>query len=51
MAGIMNGPLRELVAKTRARADYHAAMRRKHEQAASQGRFYVEADPPAPVWP
>jgi hypothetical protein len=50
-AGIKNGPLRELVAKNRARADYHAAMRRKHEQAASQGRFYVEADPPAPVWP
>ena len=50
-AGIKNGPLHEMVAKTRAAADYHAAMRRKYEQAASQGRFYAEADPPEPIWP
>jgi hypothetical protein len=47
-AGIKNGPLHEMVAKIGALADYHAAMRRKYEQAASQGRFYVEADPPSP---
>jgi hypothetical protein len=50
-AGIKNGPFYEMVAKTRAGADYHAAMRRKYEQAASQGRFYVEVDPPEPIWP
>jgi hypothetical protein len=47
-AGIKNGPFHEMVAKIGALADYHAAMRRKYEQAASQGRFYVEADPPSP---
>jgi hypothetical protein len=50
-AGIKNGPLHETVAKTRAAADFHAVMRHKYEQAASQGRFYVEADPPPPIWP
>jgi hypothetical protein len=50
-AGIKDGQLHAAVARSRALADYHAAMRRKYEQAASQGRLYVEADPPEPIWP
>jgi hypothetical protein len=38
-------------AKAVARADHHAAMKRKYELAASQGVFTVDPDPPLPVWP
>lgn len=38
-------------ARTTARADPHAAMRRKSEQAATRRRFWVEPDPPEPPWP
>ena len=41
-------PLQKLIVQYRVQADYHAAMRRKYELAASQGQLYVEADPPSP---
>ena len=34
-----------------ARADYHAAMRRKYEEAVARRWFFVEPDPPEPPWP
>jgi hypothetical protein len=37
--------------KAGAIADYHDAMRCNYEQAASNGRFYVEPDPPEPTSP
>jgi hypothetical protein len=37
--------------KAAAMADYHAAMKRKYEQAAARGVFSVEIDPPEPPWP
>jgi hypothetical protein len=40
-----------MAARTAAKADYHAAMKRKYEQAASGGPFWVEPDPPGPPWP
>jgi hypothetical protein len=43
--------IRQSEAKAAARADHHAAMRRKYEQALSQGRFTVEDDPLPPPWP
>jgi hypothetical protein len=43
--------LRQAEARSAARADYHAVMRRKYEQALSQGWFKVENDPPPPAWP
>jgi hypothetical protein len=50
-AGLNASRSRHAATKAAARADYHEAMRRKYEQAALQGRFYVEPDPPAPPWP
>jgi hypothetical protein len=45
------GFARRFAAKTAAKADYHAAMKRKYEEAAARGAFSVEPDPPAPPWP
>jgi len=42
---------RQAEAKSAANADYHAAMRRKYEQALARGWFTVDTDPPRPVWP
>jgi hypothetical protein len=39
------------VGKSAARANFHAAMRRKYEAAAARDVFLVEPDPPAPPWP
>jgi hypothetical protein len=43
--GIEAGDFRKYAA---ARADHFDALRRKHEQAVSEGRFTVEPDRPAP---
>jgi hypothetical protein len=50
-SGLDTGGFRQAAAKAAARADYHEAMRRKYEQAAAQGWFSVEPDPPEPAWP
>jgi hypothetical protein len=42
---------RQAAARAAARADYHAAMRRKYEEAAARRAFFVEPDPPEPPWP
>ncbi len=42
---------RQAAARAKARADYHAAMKRKYEDAAARRRFSVEPDPPEPPWP
>jgi hypothetical protein len=42
---------RQLSAQAAARADYHAAMRRKYEDAIARGAITVEPDPPEPPWP
>ena len=42
---------RQAAARAKARADYHAAMKRKYEEAAARHWFSVEADPPQPPWP
>ena len=39
---------RQEAAKAAARADFHAALRRKYEQAAAERWFTVEPDPPEP---
>jgi hypothetical protein len=41
----------EMRAKWKRRADYHAAMRRKYEQAAMNPWLAVEPDPPEPPEP
>lgn len=41
---------RKKAAKAAARADYHAAMKRKYEEAIARGAFSVEPDPPEPPW-
>jgi hypothetical protein len=43
--------VRQSAARCAARADYHAAMKRKYEQAAARRRLSVEPDPPEPPWP
>jgi hypothetical protein len=43
--------VRQYAPNQHARADYHAALKRKYEQAAAQGRFSVEPDPPEPTVP
>jgi hypothetical protein len=43
--------LREDAGKAAAKAAYHDALKRKYEQAAAQGIFNVEPDPPEPPWP
>jgi hypothetical protein len=45
------GYIRQMAGRSAAKAAYHEAMRRKYEQAASQGRVYVEPDPPEPPSP
>ena len=42
---------RQEAAKAAARADFHAALRRKYEQAAAERWFTVEPDPPQSAWP
>ncbi len=42
---------RRFAARHAARADYHAALSRKYEEAASRSQFFVEPDPPEPPWP
>ena len=42
---------RQAAGKAAARAAYHDALRCKYEQAAAEGRFSVEPDPPEPPWP
>jgi hypothetical protein len=44
-------PFQQSAARAAAVADYHAAMRRKYEEAAARRAFSVEPDPPAPPWP
>jgi hypothetical protein len=44
-------PFRQSAAKAAAVAEYHAAMRRKYEEAAARQVFAVEPDPPAPRYP
>lgn len=44
-------PIRQDAAKAAAMADYHAAMKRKYEEAAARRAGSVEPDPPAPPWP
>jgi hypothetical protein len=43
--------LHQLAASTNARAEYHAALRRKYEEAASRRWLSIEPDPPKPSWP
>ncbi len=42
---------KQQVARAAARADYHAALKRKYEHAAAEGRFFVEPNAPEPTWP
>jgi hypothetical protein len=49
--GIKATKYRQSEARSAARADYHAALRRKYEQALARGWFTVEDDPPPPAWP
>lgn len=44
-------PARQAAAKAAAIADYHAAMKRKYEDAIARGAFSVEPDPPESPWP
>jgi hypothetical protein len=46
--GIEAGDFRKFAAEDRAKAGYYDVLQRKYEQAASEGRFIVEPDPPAP---
>jgi hypothetical protein len=46
--GFGRGHFSDEAAKSAAWANYHAAMRRKYEQAASRPAFSVEPDPPYP---
>lgn len=50
-AGLNGNRKRQYVAKWRAQADYHATMKRKYEQAAARGAFFVEPDPPKATMP
>jgi hypothetical protein len=50
-SGKGTGFARQFAAKTTAKADYHAAMKRKYEEAVARGVFSVEPDPPEPPWP
>jgi hypothetical protein len=43
--------MRQSAARSAARADYHAALKRKYEQAADGRWRSVEPDPPEPPWP
>jgi hypothetical protein len=49
--GSGKGYFSKAAAKAAAVADYHAAMKRKYEQAAANRSFSVEPDPPQPPWP
>jgi hypothetical protein len=49
--GFARGHFKNDAAKTRAVADYYAAMRRKYEQAAASRVLRVEPAPPPPPWP
>ena len=49
--GLDGGFIRKNAARTSAKADYHAAMKRKYEEAAARRMFFVEPDPPEPPWP
>jgi hypothetical protein len=49
--GFGRGHFSKEAAKAAAVADYHAALRRKYEQAAARGAFSVEPDPQPPPWP
>lgn len=42
---------RQLGSRSTAKADYHAAMKQKYEQAVSQRSLFVDPDPPPPPWP
>jgi hypothetical protein len=42
---------RQDAAKAAAKADYHAAMKRKYENAVARRLLSVEPDPPEPQWP
>lgn len=42
---------RRSAARAAAKADYHAAMRHKYEEAAARHAVSVEPDPPEPPWP
>ncbi len=42
---------RQALPRAAANADYHAAMKRKYEEAAARGWLTVEPDPPEPPWP
>jgi hypothetical protein len=44
-------PIRQSISQAAAMVDYHAAMRRKYEEAAARRAFTVEPDPPSPPWP
>ena len=50
-SGLDPTSLRQSAARATARADYHAAMKRKYEEAAARRRLSVEPDPPEPPWP
>jgi hypothetical protein len=43
--------LHQRAAKSARRAEYHATMRRKYEQAIARAWPSVDSDPPAPLWP
>ncbi len=43
--------IRQFATRAAAKADYHAAMKRKYEEAIERRRLFVEPDPPEPPWP
>ncbi len=49
--GLNATSMRQTAARSAARAEYHAALKRKYEQAAAGRRRSVEPDPPEPPWP
>jgi hypothetical protein len=49
--GFGRGHFKNEVARTKAMADYYAALRRKYEQAAASRVLRIEPDPPPPPWP
>jgi hypothetical protein len=51
MRGMDGSFMRQSAARSAARAEYHAALKRKYEQAAAGRWRSVEPDPPEPPWP
>lgn len=43
--------VRQYATKAAAKADYHAAMKRKYEEVIDRRQLFVEPDPPEPPWP